>query len=443
METMSMFDTILYLLMTQSMASRASLVSLSSSKVPAYTSIKKALNLKYIKQCSMSYKLKGEKHTIKYITITLKGINYLRTKLGDDIPWLQFLDPTVTRLSVRGEKTKTTRVERFVRMASMAVMFAGIGVEVNHTFLVFEKEDAQDEDDARWWETDIDEVSGSYEVECEAFGEANPVGDETQRTKCSTLAALVSDALRAYETAQGQKQNRTNKLESELRFHDSVIMKRNLRNVEDGTETLDYIFGRYVGMIESCFKSVLIYAEFSDGMSWSSRVTDREVSAYKKCNRLHSNYKHIRYDDLRAGICINNPKAFADIYYDKKKRRGEEDHFGRPYTHFYIIPATYEGLHSFRAMMSEDDMASRQSLIDDAVESGLFTHNSEFDSDLFPLKNTNGTLFMLGNVMDIVQIQRLESISKKFDLDFGILCYPWQMDYYKRVFPKTKYMTME
>ena len=397
LDSMCILDKILYLLLTQSMLTRASLLTLAYSNTVVYDAINIALARRYISEGYVTYIVRGKKQKLSYYAITATGISYLKNKCGESVPWLSHLESS-KRITVRGANQKPEQVERFVRMSNTAAMMTGIGAVVPMSFLA--------------------------------------------STESNTLEAIVTSAL-AETKSQRQNRNSNHSIADSLYFYSASNMKRSFGSADNVHDTSDYDFGRYTGMVESCSKSVLLYAASSAGMAWPYKVVMKEVNAFKLFSHTSTIYNTVRYADQRGGTFVKNARGFGELYHDTKNRRKAGEHLGNFFTNFYIIPATYAGLQNFDSVMRTDENSHIEFLAD-AVASGIYTHNNSNDTELFPLKNTNGNMMMVGTAMDVIQMQRLEvTLKHRPDLDCGILCYLWQIEYYRKVFPKLKYMTLE
>ena len=338
---------------------------------------------------------------MSYYAITATGISYLKNKCGESVPWLSHLESS-KRITVRGANQKPEQVEQFVRMSNTAAMMTGIGAVVPMSFL----------------------------ASADSEGTLN------------TLKAIVTSAL-AETKSQRQNRNSNHSIADPLYFYSASNMKRSFGSADNVHDTSDYDFGRYTGMVESCSKSVLLYAASSAGMAWPYKVAMKEVNALKLFSHTSTIYNTVRYTDQRGGTFVKNARRLGDLYHDTKNRRKTREHLGNLFTNFYIIPMTYAGLQNFDSVIRTDENSHIEFLAD-AVASGIYIYNDSNDTELFPLKNMNGSIMMVGTAMDVIQMQRLEiTLKHRPDLNCGILCYLWQIEYYRKVFPKLKCMTLE
>ncbi len=257
----------------------------------------------------------------------------------------------------------------------------------------------------------------------------------------ANLSDIVLDAYNHVE------KNPTNEYE----FVDSITAKRkamataisNIRR-SGGTSVPDYACGRYSGIIKSKQKAYLIYTGTPAGLDWPQRFVNSETGSFS----VFVKTERIADPSCNAFLIVSNPKMLNDIYHDKmtalkesKGKKGKErktelknTRLGDKLDSFRIIPETKEGCDHLRRILSTDEKRYEEEMIKSAIESGLFESNKEISEKKFPLRSKDGTLYMLGTNFEIHQLRYFEKIQERFNNEkFGIICYAWQMPYYKHV----------
>jgi len=434
LEEMTILNRILCSLLLHGMVTRTSLLILNESKGPVYQEISKALNKKMIKQRIVKTKIKGNYVQVAYYTITRKGIQRIKDGMEAKMPWLSYINTNVERIIIRGHGVKAARVERFVRISSVAMMMRGIGADTETTYINSAPSEAEQVESDRWWETDYDLLSDEE-------NETSILVDTMDEGRVMPLSELVLTAINKYQLYQGQNNNGMKETNYNMTFHNAIQIKTKLTGGRSDLQASDFTFGRYSGLLESRYKSVLLYIQTSIGVVWSKKVAEREMAAMKNYGRFYTINKNIKYDDVRAGIFISNPKSLSDIFFGSKGRNDKEgvDNAnaisGKPFTHFYVIPITYEALKLFKYNMETSDCELQKFIINKSVDGGLCVLGETLDNVLFPLTNESGANIAIGTIMDLNQMRILDGIMSRFrEHKFGLMCYGWQVEYYRRIY---------
>ena len=142
-------------------------------------------------------------------------------------------------------------------------------------------------------------------------------------------------------------------------------------------------------------------------------------------------------------LLVENPKHFADLVLDTKKKLREGETFANRFTSFVFIPINADGAQQAKEYMSAPTKTYIKNLADLAIQSGVYKQNKEGHTDLFPLVTQDDMPVFVGVFMDVIPIHRITKLLSISEFEFGILCYPWQIAYYERVLPKAKFLTME
>ena len=177
-------------------------------------------------------------------------------------------------------------------------------------------------------------------------------------------------------------------------------------------------------------------------MAWSKKATMPETRAHHAYDTHLSQYRTLRGGENHGVMFVENPKMFADLMLDKaNKRKGEP--FANCFDSFLVFPVSYVGTSQFITYMVTDIEEFEAALTREAVASGIYQNNTKYFPELFPLLTDNNIPIAIGVYIDTTKLNRIEQIIKKSNHPYGILCYPWQVDYYRRVCLGSILMTVE
>lgn len=489
---LSCYDTVLLTLLRFNYATRKSLLLLNFSSTAIYEAIQRGEREKTICTSPLRYRrVKSERrHASTYMTITARGIQYLVDNCSQHIDWLKYLPNDLTRVRIRGYKCATSQVERFIRMSSAAQAAEAIGASVRPLYLSTSKtkavSDAGDDiesdedaditveddliglglidDDIELWEDD-DEIcpggedempshrKGEAGCKCEAAAQYTSVDGREAVKNCEAMERTSREPQRllsavVYEALSRRDTNRNTKETPSMVFHPVREVKARLAaSLSSENATLaarDLMSCRYSGLLESCSNNVLMYVPNAMGMDWRERIVRKELATQMSFAKLYSEFGPIHHDEQNGVLLVQNEKMLEDLYFDKKSRRGENEVLGRSFNHYYVVPYDKDGMADLRRIMMRDLELERKKLIVRAVQSGVYTHNSVVSSKLFPLQSADGILIADGTLMDLVQINAIESLAIHLsELKYGVLCRPHQLMYYQRIMPRAYFMLVE
>ena len=87
---------------------------------------------------------------------------------------------------------------------------------------------------------------------------------------------------------------------------------------------------------------------------------------------------------------------------------------------------------------------NEEAIAENAVNSGTYQYNESGNTDLFPLENAQGMKVAIGFFIDVVKCRRIERNLEmnQHEYDYAILCYDWQEEYYRRIFPEIHLETL-
>lgn len=400
------YTTLLFNTLIFGVVSRPYLMTLMPSQSTAYRVIAVAEEANHIRQYSaMGTASWGRRQEFHFYGITKEGIQFLVDHymvLPPEKQWVQFLDPSV-RLRAKGLCSTERSMKRYLGVSGTAYMMAVLGI-------------------------DAEPISPSMRPT--EFGQ--DTGGELDR--------CIAEAKGKY-IGQKQNLNGMQSQQTDLKFSNAMQVKTAL--VQLMGDPTPFYAGRYTGILESPLRSVLIYVGNKEGMAWSKTALKPEVLAYRAFVNRVSGVNTVEVGDTQGILFVENAKMFADIYLDKAGcRRGGP--FAAGFRSFIIFPISRIGLEQLEQYMYTDLKEYEQELADAAVRSGLYTENKDASrcGGLFPLKNQRGTPMYIGTFLNTVTLSKLRRIAKTPGADVGIICYEWQIDYYRRVVPKATFMTV-
>lgn len=374
--------------------------------------IKKGIENNHIKEETLEQKINSRLKTIVYYSITKEGLIYLANNfevLSNDKQWIKYICVKTSRLKIKHQGFNTARLSRHLNICGSAFFCAVAGAEIDSSL-----------EPATNANIKIDEQANS----------GHPLNKEQYDKAKNDLRTILDNAKRASTSRQSANENPTNVCS--ISFIDGYKIK--------ALTSLNLHSGRFTGILENQNKSALLYVGNKEGMSWSERATLPEKKAHHAYSNKFSRYKSLRNDENHGILLVENARDFANLYEDKKGKRKKED-FADKFTSFIIIPISYIGVMNLREYMMNDREEYEQHIINSAIQSGIYQSNREGFYSLFPLTKDDIPI-MLGVFIDTARLNRIKKIMSRAEFEYGILCYPWQVDYYHRVMPEALIITM-
>lgn len=210
-----------------------------------------------------------------------------------------------------------------------------------------------------------------------------------------------------------------------------------------------------IGILQSHYRSVMLFANFGVGMMWPHKFVDQDKALYDLWqNNLKSEFKDRSIKNGRcAALLIDNPKHFESIYRDKQKvrrkgstedrqgrRKCEADILGANFSRFYAIPTTFEGMNLLNRILLSNTAELEKEALDYICREYSYELRSGVCSDTFPLRKVtsdNGPELVCAVVtdMDVHKLQHIERNLKKLgNAKVGVFCEMWQEEYLRPIF---------
>ena len=263
-------------------------------------------------------------------------------------------------------------------------------------------------------------------------------GEERDQDNDYSMSDYIAETLeeKDYHKIDPYREKNVSK---EFVFHTDAFIKQNAGAANKLTSVQDSASGRYSGVADSELKSILLYVAPVYGMSWTKWLAKREMPAFSIWTKTKAiaSPEQLRRSGTCAALIVDNAKRFHDLYKNTDNAKvGEDASFGDPFKHFYIIPADNYGVQHLRWLLSTNDDEINSSIMESAVDSGMYRKNTSFTPSLFPLLNADDEPVAINFQFDAKHLQRIESVATKNpSTTFNLLCYDWQEDYYKRILP--------
>ena len=388
--------------------------------------IKQAIDNGHIIVKEITAKNKPYSRVEFYCVITEKGFRYLQQI--EAFPWMKEL-PYFDSLNVFGDKGISKRkYQRMGLIATAAVMSEAAGA-VTYLPLFTTSYFSEGEGQSSNHNNKVEAVQGTT---LHLFPMLSEVTQNNSDLRFDRLGLNLND---------------TSFLSSpNFIFTDSIRAKYMVAEYRGKADINDYRRAEFTGILDTHFKSVLVYTAPSFGLRWRewSLYADRTVYTLWKQSHALADTKALYQDKDIGLIFIKNAKEFEDLYKDKCGMRSKGDYLGKGFQKFYAVPITYTGARHLRWLMNTDDKDQEEKLKQIAVEKGQFkylTASTIAEMQLFSLMK-NGTRWTIGIYMDFVKVQSLMSYMEAKPGQYGIICFEWQKEYYKRLWPNIAYATI-
>lgn len=414
---MTHYQTVLTTVLTKNLVTRQAIVAACKSEQLAYRAIKRAVEKKTIHARTVKYTARENRaYVIDYYTITVEGIRTLVRDPPEGYEWLAGIsEDMLSRLSIVGRgRGDNDHVMRFLRESTAAVMAELAGADTVLHFIT----------------------------------DGPCANTHDNGLTVSELVRSLIEKSRPEDRNKNEKE-KTNTSPNELNYFDSRQVKALLTRKQSGVrlmEDYDIKRGRYSALLDSHFKSVLTYVCGREGLQWTPWLAQGDSNAaimiQKEISQIDNRYK--LENGVSGLLLVSNAQMFESIYNDSQKRRTSPEELGSYFEHLYVAPISEAGAAHVRWLMNTCNSEYEQDLINEAVENNTFKKGSEKVSGLFPLARGDGMEIFIGTAFDIKRIRRLAQRMKlNPDGLYGILAFPWQTDYYRRIFPRASIMEVE
>ena len=360
-------------------------------------------------------------------------------------------------MQIKGTRFSTNYAERFLRSTVSMQMAVEAGISGKMMFIVRSEEETEksvlaskqkmntDEQSDRWWLDDIESILGEdgadndeddYEEECEAEYEVVTCAADDG----TPLMKMIMEATNGNITIR----NRGEKKDGPIFYSSDEVKRVELSTLSEERKkqaARGLMMCRLSGLLIGCFHSYIVYLANANGMDWHEHIVSKEITLKNGFSR-NANRAGTISQQNNGILIVKNAKDLADIYSDKLKRRKRKEYLGKGLDHLYVLTLDRKGVAQMRTLAETDVDAEEMDIIEAAVESGIYTKNTDVSAKLFPLKTKDGLLISVGTIMDIRRVDTLKAVSEKTQVEYGILCEEWQIPYYEAMEQDVKYMTV-
>lgn len=476
---MKLYDNMLIAALTLQAVPKETLIAMNSCRRFTQEMLSQAITNNHLRESVSIHKKRNKKIIERYYSVTPKGVRFLMTK-SNSATWLNCLSAEGFTPGRNFPNTfGSANVGRVAKVAEAALMskIAGADMPLLTTLyanrspseeqqdtLPVQNEQSQtvrndiaeeDTDDIQVFSLDDDEdypaPANDGKVTLYNSEEQNEEYQKGTRTNVEVINAILradcADAL----NEKAVSYNRSwiaegNETESDyIRFIDSFRVKNMLAKTNTVSAKNDFKKSRITGLIESRHKILMTYSVHEVGLRWFPWAYKSELAIYMRWNSSWAFAERAKvYEDGPAAVLfVKNKRQFAQLYRDDAGVRKENETLGQGLRHFHVVPKTYLGGQYLRWLMLTDMNRYESEIIKQAVESESFEVNMSFRTNQFPLKDRGGTMYCLGVGLDIIALQSLRSvITTHPDKAFGVICFPWQEEYYADICPEVSIVTI-
>ncbi len=371
---------------------------------------------KFLKKHVIRGKYNNTEKAITYYSITRKGLAYISNQGHEFFQIIDMSKPW--RIFERSEQTRKA-IKRQLILTTGIIMSWLAGAVIDETVWTdpYLMKDPDTEDDEDMAFDDLDDAE--YENGFNNTGKTYWIKDYYRAYIDQTV---ISDIL------QYDQNN------SDIIFYSAARVKRTAAQVSAEGSVIDFVKGRYAGILDSKHKCLLLYSTDITIMQWDSHLVKAELSAYSfwtRTNAIASQQQLLR-NGTTAALFVSSPRDFYNQFNLHKKGCD----MGGSFSHLYIVPKSDIGAKFLRWIMLLDDKTMNDQMTEYLDANGLFVKSNNHH-ELFPLRDKDGNETFLGFMLDAKLIARLCRVAgANAKLHYVVCCYDWQEDYYKQVLPE-------
>lgn len=209
----------------------------------------------------------------------------------------------------------------------------------------------------------------------------------------------------------------------------------------DDTQSFQNLDVPFVGLCAEINRVYMVFKAGPNGVPWNGLEIRRLALDARNIGLNICGHDLVPLHGVKYGILLVKDaqefeRAYKDPYHKRKAGDPSQEHeLGYPFERLYTVPFTKEGT------VFLDWLKLCGSNLEDVL---ILTGNAcyqKYDglySEIFEYTYEN-TLLFSGISMDIIAIQRLVRFLEVNDVDFHILCFTWQQEYYSQIFYDVPY----
>lgn len=403
-----------------------------------YKLIKRAVDSGHIKEMTYKEHAVDRYHDYVYYTITAKGIRFIADQ--HFYHWSDYLPPNIQSVSIFPQGRKQSDIACAVRRGDTLLLALNAGACVSSYIFSENIADIEAGHDSPVEPETADAYEGNPD-DCDfcLTLDQHDVADNTSQSEDNTLTFSMSLAKVKVETIKNMKdslcqlpEGRTN----ELTYFPTREYKALLySNLQHALKRPDFRYGKYTGVLVAPVMSVLLYHDERDGFKWDNKVEETDINTLCQFSRNCTEYKNAVQGNLRCGIIVANPISFLNIIADRYNKRRKQTVLGKQFNSVYLIPQSPNGarLLSWIATNTQD---AKRAYVGLALSNRCtISENQDGRRSTFRLL-TNGRYLLDGFEMDYKIIAAAYELKKQSPgLPFSVVCFRWQTEYYRKLWP--------
>jgi len=407
-----------------------------------YKLVARALEEGHIKEMAYKEHAVDRYHTYHYYAITAKGINYLADKRF--YQWADYLPKNLRSIRIFPNGRKPADIGIAIRRGDTLLLALNAGAQVSD-FIFSGQLSGQVDEDCPVENITADESLNNPEgydscspldqYDDDDFTGDSPTADDDPLLTGMTLSQIKSITIQNMKNALSQLPKPGS---TDITFIPTPEYKAILYN--DNTSAIkrpDFKYGKYTGVLLTQVMSVLLYHDERDGLKWDNKVEKSDIQNLCQFSRNCTLYKNAVQGNLRCGIIVANQISFQNIIIDRYGKRRKQTELGKGFNYVYLIPQSPNGA-SLLSWISTNTQDAKRAYIDQALSTQhSISENHDGRRGAFRLLS-NGRYLLDGFEMDYKIIAAANEIKKQSpELTFSVVCFRWQTEYYKKLWPDT------
>ena len=379
--------------------------------------VQKALSKKHIRKMTVQERVNNERKSLTLFSITMKGLNYIAQK-DSGLYELLFYQPNIAVFNLMESKA-SVRV-KLATISNTTVIAHSAGANIPSSSFGSIQNDAMEREEEDDEPQDAEKIKADRTYSLRDF----------YRDYLDEDSLIVSNAFEA-EHAEDD--------DDYMVFYERGAIKSMLSQESERGDIKDFQSGRYTGILDSHFKTVMMYVAPLYTMPWSRWLVNAELNAYRMWGRTYSitDIRRQSKNLTMAAVIVNNARDFAYHFLGAKRRREKGEVFGGAYAHVYVIPNDHIGIRFLNWLMLIEDDSIRKEMAEMAIRSGNYSENDTRSAAPFILRSRSGIETAVLLTMDTKQMLPIHYYaSEKKETELQVICFDWQEDYLKRVLPQ-------
>lgn len=374
-----------------------------------------ALSAGHIRKICVSYKEAQKRKGYVYenkdqIFLTVKGLRYIAVNSNEQ-GWEKFIDRSkISHCSLFGIEKNISRITRnnMSKISEANVFFKLCGVQVltqAHTFML---------------------ASSNHSGKCLEKSEG------FEGVDCgNSQFKIIREAIKKYNPALLNESIADSLNDSELESRGYRFLPKTAINKIFGLGVNDAKACKYSGILDGPDGFYMVYLPDGDGfyIPPNMRNKDNAVSRLWKFR-----WRHEKGYCFGAILLVSDVKKFKKLYHDiagVREKKKDKTLYGL-YNCFCIVPEIKEIERYLPLLMASDKKEIADRIINHLIELGIAKKKTE-RVDIFPIE-IQGIPYIAGLFLNLAYIEKVLARARKSGVQrFGVLCFPWQREYYQAI----------